>query len=497
MIINKNKPAMRQPRFASIDIRNRAYMIALTTVVLILVNNLCFGQGSITPSANQNYIITYSPRVAGVKTDANLTTAINAGQVQSAVRYIDGLGRPLQTVQVKGSPLGKDMIQPTAYDQYGREVKKYLPYIAATGSAGAYRPAAVADQQAFYNAPPTGVIQIPTATQVAYSETKLEASPLSRPLEQGAPGLSWKIGGGHTATSSYAVNSAADAVKMWEVNLAGGAAYTTTYAAGTLTKTTATDENQNNNSIIEFKDMDGHIVCRKVQNGAGTYLTTDYIYNDLGQLCYVIPPLPAASGSNPAVAIPIGFTETDNVFLNFFYAYHCDGLGRLTEKKVPGQDWQYMVYNNRDQLTWSQDANLRATNSWRVTKYDALGRVVITGIYAPGSAQTRAELQASADTRNTNLFETFTNASTFFGYSHVSWPDISVGANKVRTVQYYDKYDIISNTTFNPGATVFTAPDAAVDSLERIPVGLPVATFTNVLVLMHPLYRQAAPFYSM
>ncbi len=448
-----------------------------TAVITLIVQPA----GAIQPSADQNYIITYSPRVSGIKTDTDLSAVISTDKVQTAVQYVDGLGRPIQAVQVKGSPLGKDMVQPMEYDGYGREVKKHLPYTAASGSAGTYRPAAVADQQAFYNAPPTGVVQIPTATQVAYSETKLEASPLSRPLEQGAPGLSWKIGGGHTATISYGVNLTADAVKLWEVNTAGGAAYATNYTEGTLTKTTATDENQNNNSVIEFKDMGGHVVCKKVQNGATTYLTTDYIYDDLGNLRYVIPPLPAASGTNPAVTVPTSFSETDDTFLNFFYGYHYDDLNRLIEKKIPGQGWQYMVYNNRDQLILSQDANQKLSNIWMITKYDALGRIVITGKYY-STTETRASLQTTANTYNTNLFESFTNVATFYGYTNVSRPTISAGTNnKVLTVTYYDKYDIISNTAVNPGSTVFTAPDAAVDSLERIPMGMPVATLTNVL----------------
>ena len=41
---------------------------------------------------------------------------------------MDGLGRPIQTVQQQASPKGYDMIVPQAYDQYGREVTKYLPY---------------------------------------------------------------------------------------------------------------------------------------------------------------------------------------------------------------------------------------------------------------------------------------------------------------------------------------------------------------------------------
>jgi RHS repeat-associated protein len=116
-----------------------------------------------------------------------------------------------------------------------------------------------------------------------------------------------------------------------------------------------------------------------------------------------------------------------------------------------------------------------------VTKYDGLGRMVITGKYYSTTA-TRASLQTTADTYTTNLYESFTNATTFYGYSNLSWPDISTGTNnKVLTVNYYDTYDVIGNTSVNPGSTVFTAPSALIDTLETAPKGMPVATLVNVL----------------
>jgi RHS repeat-associated protein len=438
-----------------------------------------------SPSLNQNYVISNTPRIAGF-TNENQLGGQGTCALQQSLQYVDGLGRPVQTIQVMASPFGNDLVQPEVYDQYGRDVNKYLPYVPSTGTPGSYRPNAVsADQAAFYNSPPTGVVQIPSAGQVAYAATNFDNSPLNRPVEQGAPGLSWQLGGGHTVTTAYNVNTSADAVKLWVVNTSGGASYSTTYAAGTLTKTSVTDENQNNNAIIQFKDIDGHIVSRWVQNGAGVYYVTDYVYDDQGNLRYVIPPLPSASGSNPAVVVPATFAETDNVFLSYFYAYHYDGLKRLTEKKIPGQGWQYIVYNTMDQPILTQDANQLSKGIWMVTKYDALGRVVMTGEYT--SSSTRSALQFTADGITTNLYETFTNATTNYGYTHVSNPDITV-SSKVLTAAYFDSYSVITNTTVNPGSSVFTAPSASIDSLDKQPRSLPVATLVNVLGSMNYLF---------
>jgi hypothetical protein len=96
-------------------------------------------------SADHNYVVTYTPRKAGVGDPTNKDN--NACDVMQTIAYFDGLGRPLQTVQVKGSPSGlKDVIQPVAYYQYGREATKYLPYTTDQGIPGSYRANAITEQ---------------------------------------------------------------------------------------------------------------------------------------------------------------------------------------------------------------------------------------------------------------------------------------------------------------------------------------------------------------
>ena len=52
----------------------------------------------------------------------------------------------------------------------------------------------------------------------------------------------------------------------------------------------------------------------------------------------------------------------------------------MTEKKVPGAEPVYMVYDQRDRLVLTQDGNQRAQGKWLFTKYDALNRPVFTGL---------------------------------------------------------------------------------------------------------------------
>jgi len=99
---------------------------------------------------------------------------------------------------------------------------------------------------------------------------------------------------------------------------------------------------------------------------------TYYVYDDLNNLRYVLPPLAAdALGTNMS-----GFDESAGSVPGLYgYIYHYDGQKRCTEKKLPGCDWIYMVYDRADRLILSQDGNQRAKSpvQWTVIKYDVLG----------------------------------------------------------------------------------------------------------------------------
>jgi RHS repeat-associated protein len=409
-------------------------------------------------SFNQNFIRVSEPRVP-ITTEAGLLNRSTCELMQT-VQYFDGLGRSLQTVQVKGSPAGNDLVQPIAYDQFGREAVKYLPYAltSANVSDGSYKTNALtpgAGQASFYASPPTGVSVIPDPS----AATAFEQSPLNRVIEQGAPGVPWQLstsgisGSGHTVKIAYGRNAATDVV-LWTVNTSGtGATGTSNYTAGQLFKTITTDENGNN--TITYKDKLSRIVCKQVQSGPSTYLSTNYVYNDLNNLAYVIPPIPAS------ITYPTSFAETDAVFIGFIYGYHYDGRNRVTEKKIPGKGWEFAVYNALDQPVFTQDANQRSQTPqvWTYIKYDALGRVVITGIWSssgitgstgdssiPSPSRVLEQWLVSWVNSQTSLWETVDN-TTSTGYATMN------PTGSILTVNYYDNY----NFPGNPYSSINTA----------------------------------------
>ncbi len=425
-----------------------------------------------TGLSQQNYVRTFTPNIPIADRSALQSLAGDKTQVRTETAYFDGLGRPMQMVQRQGSPQGKDLVVPVSYDAYGREVRKYLPY-ASIASDGEYKPNALTsgvEQSAFYN--PTGS----SGTQLAggiprittpYAETVFEPSPLNRPLQQGAPGDAWQPGNGHVVGMAYETNGSGE-VKLWQVNAgANGASWSTNYAQGELFRNKVTDEN--GHYTIEYKDKEGHVVCKKVQAPGGNDLATYYVYDDHNNLAYVIPPLPQE------VSYPTSFSESDQVFTDLLYGYHYDHRDRVIEKKIPGKGWEFMVYNKLDQVTFTQDANQRnkSNQEWTYTRYDIQGRVVITGIYYSGdgadgniSSPSRSRRLWLANWSNDHapVWATYTGTGDT-GYNNDDPP------GPILSINYYDNY------TF-PGAGYYPPTSSDISSRTK---GLLTGTSTAVL----------------
>ena len=434
---------------------------------------------SATPTANANYIITYTPRVSGM-TDPSTLSSQAVCQVMESIQYFDGLDRLLQTVQVKADPnQDKDLVTPVAYDGFGREVTKYMPYTAA-GTFGSLRTTAYADQSIYYSPSNTSILGV-IRTTLPYSQQFQELSPLNRPFEAGAQGTDWQPGA-HTIRTQYLLNNN---IAFNSANNLGSrqAVYYTatinstgsrtlhvnsTYADNELQVTVTTDENwvAANGSIgttEEYTDKEGHMVLRRTYNSNGTVtrmLSTYYVYDDFGLLAFVIPP-----SANPDAGTAISQSTLDNLC----YQYRYDERNRQSMKKIPGKGWDFTVYNYLDQPVATQDSMQRVGKIWLFTKYDAQGRVIQTGTWNNNNVIiSRSALQTALTAITTNLWETPNTTGNF--YTNVAWPTTNV----VTTlgINYYDDY---ANIPSKPSA--YSAPTGST-TMTR---GLTVASKTAVL----------------
>ena len=365
-------------------------------ILLFLLFQVVFTQAQQTnPSypatMNINFVRSWEPQ----KPDSNRNSFTLSNSLQDAritTQYVDGLGRPIQTVSKHGSyPTGgsaSDFVTPLIYDGFGRETYKYLPF-AANATAGN---SSVND--GIFKLNPFHQDSTFSKTQYAgetwfYSQTNFESSPLNRVTEVLAPGNSW-VGNNKSVKIKFYLNTAIDSVRIWKVTNSGSSEIFGSYAsasgqvygAGQLYKNLTEDEN--GNQVVEFKTKDGNIILKKVQLTASSdtgqgkghtgWLCTYYIYDDRNNLRCVVQP-------KGVELISSNWVLSNTTILNEqCFRYEYDHRSRMIMKKVPGTsepDW--MVYDKKDRLVMEKNHFLGAFDKWLVTLYDDLNRPVQTG----------------------------------------------------------------------------------------------------------------------
>ncbi len=318
------------------------------------------------PNTDKNYILTTTPYIA--VTDIS---QLSQYQASRTIQYFDGLGRPVQTVQRGAGGQGQDLITATEYDGFGREWKSYLP-IPVTGNNGAYVDGILTKAKSAYG-----------NDNYPFSEIVYEQSPLNRVKEQYGPGQNWR-NGYHSVKTNYLTNNTTDNyLKCTYYSVSNNSlAKNGNYASNQLYVTEMIDED--GNKSYEFKDKQGQVVLtRQINNGENH--DTYYVYDDFGNLCYVLPPLAVDKLTN--------FSDENEVMKQYAYIYKYDYRNRCIEKKLPGADWIYSVYDKADRLILTQDGNQRAETpkKWTFNKYDIFGRLLVSGVYSDNSTRSGLE----------------------------------------------------------------------------------------------------------
>jgi RHS repeat-associated protein len=435
----------------------------------------------------KNYVRTWIP-------DEPTATQTNNVKHRQQTDYVDGLGRPLQTVQLKAHADGYDIIQHHVYDALGRESVQFLPFTAQeTSSFGELQYNAKMRIEQFYP---------PADGQQPYSVTEFDNSPLNRPVKQMAPGKNW-VGSNRGKELAYKTNSdesylqnganpvytvVKSSFPRFSLNGSGGLQYDGNYADGQLYITRVKDED--GMMTDEVKDKLGRVIAKRqlAKAVSGTpypalapkemfpvnFTYTFYVYDDLGRLRYVLPP----GATNPQLSVSnssSGATTTNTFTYSWTvpttdqvngicYTYLYDDRGRLIEKKIPGKAAEYMVYDQRDRLVLSQDGNLRSQNKWIMTVYDALNRPVITGLVS--SSESRATVAAYANAPGTYSAPDWRYYTAQTDLFH-NYP-ASISNTYILSYTYYDNYDELSSLAYD--GNKFPAMPASDNSV--VPSGL-------------------------
>lgn len=387
------------------------------------------GLGTISSAMPVNYIRTEIPDVPlqSIPSNAN-------DYIRQSTSYFDGLGRPLQEVAKTAHALRLDLVKPHVYDAAGRETYQYLPYaVPVELSTGKLSRPVNSRMHHFYDA--LGPDEHP------YSKTETDNSPLNTLKKQLPPGRSW-VGSNRGVEYVYRSN-VANEVRIWTIGNSATALPTSvsSYNAGEIKVSKIIDED--GKFSLEYTDKEGKLILKKAlavnssqpESDHNGYACTYYVYDDLNRLRCVIPPEAVIQRTTNGNTWSISQAVADGLCFNYFY----DERDQVIEKRIPGKKVEYFVYDKRGRLCLSQDGNLRQQqHNWKFTVYDALDRVICTGLYENATAS-RQDLQGYFYNGITYTYPSFFYYLTHYK-NYKEYPTNTIANTTILTNTYYDDY---------------------------------------------------------
>ncbi|WP_025144874.1 DUF6443 domain-containing protein [Pedobacter jeongneungensis] len=378
-----------------------------------------------------NYIRKEQPDIA-----TNYLTAPGSIYCRQQTEYYDGIGRPYQKILKRAHPNSLDIVQPFVYDMFGRESYKYLPLaIPSSLSNGLAKLNINARMRQFYDQ--NGPDENP------YSKIEYDNSPLMCTNKFLHPGNSW-VGSNKGVTYERRLNCINEVIK-WGIaeNANSVPVLIGYYVPGEINVTKTTDED--GKSSLEFKDKDGKLILIKsfefdthqsdtTSNGASLLY---YVYDEMDRKRWVITP-EAMVQANP-------INDLTNV-KDLCYSFYYDIKNHLIEKKVPGKEVEYFVYDKRDRLIYRQNGSQRSKLQWEFNVYDALDRILFTGLLTRNENRIQMAMRA-ADTISTNN----ANKIDYYTSNYRLWESypLLIDSCKILSYNYYDNYSQLSEFNFD------------------------------------------------
>ncbi|WP_338767572.1 DUF6443 domain-containing protein [Bernardetia sp. ABR2-2B] len=423
------------------------------------------------PQLGKNYIRSET-MLTPVKTQTEIEfLPINNDGKAVAFGFFDGLGRDEQTVQIEASPTKRNIIQHIEYDEFGRMPKGFLPHTGGN-RYNPFQANAATEQMAFYQNP---IAEYATTT-IPYSEKIFENSPYSRVLEQAAQGEAYSLQSGHTIKASERPNNATDQVHQWYYDEATRRLKSDNfYADGELWINETEDEH--GTKTWQFTDKLGRLILQRTQLKEADFVETYYVYHKrfLKKPQFIIQPEGVKNhyGQQVVQIYPIQIA-------NWTFRYQYDGRGRVHKKWIPGQDGaSTFIYDERDRMILAQTPNQISKREWTFTKYDALNRPIMSGLYF--STKTVSELQTEIEAQELKDMYEVRELDVPFGYSNGSFPIIE-DTKSVLSVIYYDGYCDIFDEDAEAESFLFASNPLVLEEEQAATVrGLTTVSKTRVL----------------
>ena len=398
--------------------------------------------------------------IPGTVTERSYLNA-DGSSYNTSVTYMDGLGRPVQTVRAGASPVGGDLIGFVTYDCMGRsDSVSYLPYARTSSGSVNSDPDPFGSQQAFYSGRFGAAVSPYAQSRTVY------ATGLGLAAARTAPGENHRLGDGYYTRYEYRLNTAADAIVRYCVLPDGSLLSLGTFPAGQLSVRRTVNAKDGTDAqrreVLEYTDPQGRTLASEVRVSATDRRITYYVYDDFGRQRYILPPL----GDTFDCSSP----KTAQELNAYCYYSEYDEHGLVTRSQSPGADYTLSVYDRRGRLAMSQSGTQRLSNQWSFTKYDVFDRPVLSGVTTGG---TYSSHKAALDTAA--VFSE-RRGSSVHGYTNDCYPFVS-DANSYLSVTYYDDYDWLAAN--DPHA--FSEADAL--GQVRVAAAQGLATGSRVKVL--------------
>lgn len=371
-------------------------------------------------SSSSNYIQEITPRIAQSHIDTAIQVSSDSTQPIVKRTYYDAMCRPTLTYLYDYTPNHHHLVSLNEYDSYARPTKEWLPIVTEIDCLT--NTTFKNNATSFYNNDSRPFLERIYSTETW--DNGIIRNELAGTQKAGDDMNSHK--------TAFAIRgNNANEVKLFSVSSDGLLECNGFYQEGMLRIKQTKDEDNITNVV--YTNLRDQVVMEKV-DGATTY----YVYNDLNQLCYVLPPLVAQQITEGT------HSDTIDVMKKYAYVYKYDERGNQIYKRLPGCEPILMVYDTTNVLIMSQTGNQRDRGTyWTVYKYDELRRLIYTAEVDTKSNDHAEWMKSFSQWYVVEQFSTgslahpMANTGYSRGYYHVQ-------PTRLLTVNYYDTYDFLS-----------------------------------------------------
>lgn len=335
------------------------------------------------------------------------------------IQYFNGLGFPVQKVLKGITPARNNLIILQEYDGLGRMTKEWLPVRAS--SSIAYQE----DEETIRRNARRQHKDIFPFTFTGY-----ETSQRNEWTKLYHPGYAWNAHS-YDRFSAQEKQANNEEILHFRINpLSEKLERSGNYPKGILQIKISADEDHRQS--YEFKNTKGETLLIR-QNNEGENADTYFVYDDFGNLRYVLPPV--------LLINTVDLDDDSEDMRRYAYLYRYDYRHRCIAKRLPGCGWMHYAYDTADRLIYVQDALQRQRKECSFSLTDDLGRNAVNGIcsmidttsiHLPDVSQSEVKAVYTADEMG--------NMNTGYVFQNLN----GIKDIRILSVNYYDNYNFLS-----------------------------------------------------